>query len=170
MPNVARVLKEEIARIARKEVKAAVAPGRKASVRLRKDVAGLKGQVASLEMESKSLQALLKRMAASQPATAAVPDTGKKPRITAKGLRSLRRKLGLSQAEFAGLIGVSRQAVANWEKRQGAVRVRETTKSAILPLRTIGAREARKRLMEMKVKKSKQAASKRGKRGKRRGN
>ena len=49
MPNIARVLKEEISRISRKEAKAAVAPIRKPSVRLRKDVADLKRRLALME-------------------------------------------------------------------------------------------------------------------------
>jgi len=44
MPNVAAVLKAEIARISRKEAKAAVSPIRKPSVRLRKDVANSTGR------------------------------------------------------------------------------------------------------------------------------
>ena len=44
MPNVMKVLKDEISRISRKEAKAAVSPVRKPSVRLRKHVANSTGR------------------------------------------------------------------------------------------------------------------------------
>ena len=37
----------------------------------------------------------------------------------------------------------------NWEKATGAVRVRETTRAALLSIRRIGARGAKKRLADM---------------------
>ena len=160
MPNVAKVLKEEISRISRKEAKAAVAPIRRPSVRHRKDIANLKRRVAALEKESQRLVALLKRVQSAAPALAAAPEAEGKARITAKGMRSLRRKLGLSQADFAKLIGITTPAVSHWEQRQGALRVRPATRKAILSIRGLGAREARRRLVEMKPAK---AASKRRK-------
>ena len=162
MPNVAKVLKEEIARISRKEAKAAIGPIRKPSVRLRRDVADLKSRMARMEQTVKGLQAMLSKVAATQPAV--IPEGEKKARITAKGMRSLRRKLRLSQNEFATLIGISGQAVSHWEKQQGALRLRDATRAEILPLRDLGARDARKMLEAMKPKK---ATSKRGRRGKR---
>jgi hypothetical protein len=36
-----------------------------------------------------------------------------------------------------------------WEQNQGALRVRASTRAAILAIRNLGAREARKRLEEM---------------------
>ena len=48
-------------------------------------------------------------------------------RITAKGMRSLRRKLRLTQAEFARLAGVSTPTVWQWEKKTGALKVRGET-------------------------------------------
>ena len=62
MPNIARVLKEEIARISRKEAKAAVSPIRKPSVRYRKDIADLKRRMESLEKTNKELVARLAKI------------------------------------------------------------------------------------------------------------
>ena len=163
MPNVMKVLKEEIARISRKEVKAAVAPIRRPSAKLRRHVANLKRRVAQLERETKRLHALLKTMETSRSAAASVPEAEQKARITAKGMRSLRRKLRLSQAEFAALARVTGPAVAIWEGKEGPLRVRSTTRKAILALRGIGAREARKRLADLKLQKPREAVSKRRK-------
>jgi len=70
-------------------------------------------------------------------------------RVTAKGMRSLRRKLGLTQVGFARLVGVSGQNVYQWEHKRGAIRVRDATKKAIFAVRDLGARESRRRLQDM---------------------
>jgi DNA-binding transcriptional regulator YiaG len=150
MPNVATVLKEEITRLARKEAKAAVAPVRKPSVRLRKDAADLKRRVALLEKETKRLQVLLANLEATQPATA--PEAEKKGWISGKGIKSLRRKLGLSQAELAALVGVSNNTIYLWERNSGMLTLRKATKATLFSVRGIGARAARQRLEEMKTK------------------
>ena len=64
-------------------------------------------------------------------------------------MRSLRRKLHLSAVDFARLLDVTGQAVHMWEKRNGPIRVRHTTRAAILSIRTLGAREAKARLAGM---------------------
>ena len=158
MPNIAKVLKDEISRISRKEVKAAVSPLRRPSVRSRRDLANLKRRVALLEKESKRLQSMLAGVTKAQHVP--VPETVERVRMTAKGVTSLRRKLRLSQVQFAALLGVSPQIVQVWEKKQGTLKLRDTTKAAILSARAMGAREAQERLAEIpkkakKVRKSK---------------
>ena len=110
MPDIAKVLKEEISRIARKEAKAAVAPIRKPSTRLRKDVADLKRRLALMEKANKEVQSRLAKLVAAQPVAPSTESVGR-GWISGKGIKSLRKRLGLSQTEFAKLIGVSDQAV-----------------------------------------------------------
>jgi DNA-binding XRE family transcriptional regulator len=150
MPNVASVLKQEIARIARKEIKSAAAPVRRASVRARRDLADLKRRLALLEKANHELQGHVARLRAAQPA---MPETGRRARLTAKGLRSLRRKLGLSQTDMGRLIRISGQAVAHLEQQQGALKVRNATRAALLAVRGLGAREARKQLAALAAQK-----------------
>jgi len=45
---------------------------------------------------------------------------------TADGVKNLRTALGLTQAEFAEWIGVSKQSVVNWERQRGALNLRAT--------------------------------------------
>jgi DNA-binding transcriptional regulator YiaG len=168
MPNVAKVLKEEIARISRKVAKAAVTSIRKPTVRLRKDVADLKRRLAVLEKANKELQASLAKVEAAQPATP--PEQTSRAWISGKGIKTLRKRLGLSQADFARLLGVSMQIVQVWEKKPGMLTLRKDTKAAVFAVRGIGAREAKKRLEEMKAKQkvkrpreAKKPMSKRGK-------
>lgn len=147
MPNIAKVLKQEISRIARKEARAAVAPLRKPHGRARIDIAGLKRRVALLEQANKQLQDRLAQCG-DAPAAAATEPSGK-GWISGKGVRSLRKRLGLLQAEFATLVGVSTQAVHTWESKPGLLRLRKAPKAAVLAARSLGAREARKRLAEL---------------------
>ena len=79
-------------------------------------------------------------------------------RISGKGVRSLRQKLGLSQEAFAKLVGVSPNCVYQWESKPGMLRLRANTRAAVLAARGLGAREAKAKLAEMAtVKKAKPA-------------
>ena len=70
MPNIAKVIKEEISRISRHEAKVAVTPIRKPTIRLRRDVAALKTRLAALEKAFRDIQALMAKCKAAQPAPA----------------------------------------------------------------------------------------------------
>ncbi|MBZ5588475.1 MAG: hypothetical protein LAO05_07925 [Acidobacteriia bacterium] len=148
MPNIAKVLKDEVARITRGETRKALASVRRPAAGLRRTTADLKRRVAQLEKELRSLRKTIEGLAKAHPPSAA--EGTDKARITAKGMRSLRRKLRLSGQEFAKLLGVSPQVVYWWEKSSGRLRVRRTTRAAILATRGIGSREARRRLAEIK--------------------
>jgi DNA-binding transcriptional regulator YiaG len=160
MSNVMKVLRDEITRLARKEVKASVSKVHKPTVQLKHDVAALKRIVVALAKDNRRLQGIMDQIVKNQPAQAS-EETGK-ARLTGKGIRSLRRKLRLSQVDFGRLIGVTAQAVVNMEKKNGSLAVRKVTRAAILAIRGIRAREAASRLVEMKVEK-KVPAKRRGK-------
>ncbi len=164
MPNIAKVLKEEISRISRHEAKVATAPIRKPTIRLRKDVANLKTRVGTLEKVCKELLSAVSQCQAAQPAPA--PEEAEKGWISGKGIRSLRKRLGLSQGEFAKLAGVSDQAVYLWEQKSGMLKLRSETKAAVFAVRGIGAREARKRLAAMAPARAAKKSSKPARRGK----
>ena len=51
MPNIAAVLKEEIARVARKELRGDTARFKKASAQYRSDIAALKRRITELEKQ-----------------------------------------------------------------------------------------------------------------------
>ena len=56
MPNIATVLKEEILRLARKEVRRQTSVLRKASAQYRKDIAVMKRQISSLQRKVPPLE------------------------------------------------------------------------------------------------------------------
>lgn len=139
MPNIASVLKDEIARIARRELRPQAEALKKAVAHQRSEIAALKRRLAALERE---LAASGRRAARGLPAPA---DAAPAPRrFSAKGLRALRQRLGLSVVEMGALLGVSGQTIYNWEA--ASTRPREAQIAAIAALRGIGKREAAARL------------------------
>jgi DNA-binding transcriptional regulator YiaG len=141
MPNFVKHLKEEITRLARKEIKVVVSRFRKDSSRVRRVVSELKRRLAALEKENRQLA-----RNAARPADVPAKEKGPRARFTAKGMRSLRRRLGLTAAQLGKLLGTTAQTVYNWEHKQGALRLRTVTREGILQIRDLRAREAREAL------------------------
>ena len=157
MPNIAKVLKDETARIARREANSAVGPAAKAARGLKHTAAQLKRRIAVLEKEVRALQKAVGTLRTVQPSATVTP--GDKARITAKGMRSLRRRLGLTGQDFAKLLGITPQVVYTWEKANGPLRVRQKTRAAILAVRELGARDARRRLDQTNAAKARRRAA-----------
>jgi DNA-binding transcriptional regulator YiaG len=137
MSNVASVLKEEIARVARKEVRRETAALKKASATYRSEIAALKRR--ALEME-RQLRRVGKGGTASAQVAADDLSASQGTRFSAKSMASQRRRLGLSATECGLLIGASAQSIYNWE--EGKARPRAQHLPAIFALRNLGRREA----------------------------
>ena len=143
MPNIGSVLKEEISRLARRELRGQVEGMRKASAQYRRHIAALKRQVAKLESQVSLLQGKVLNQVAAAPA-----DSGsKRVRFVPKALRSQRERLGLSAADYGRLVGVSAQSVYNWEHETARPRGGQIMRLAAL--RAMGKREARARLEQL---------------------
>lgn len=140
MPNVASLLKAEIVRLARKEVRNEIGSLRKTSTTQRRQIAALKREVATLQRQAKGLVRQASGGSKAKPEEAAES----KARFTAKGFRSMRTRLGLSAAELATLLEVSPQSVYNWEHQKSLPRRSQV--AAIAALRSMGKKEARQRL------------------------
>jgi len=150
MPNIASVLKSEIARLARKEVRAATEGLKKVIAAQRAEATALKRKVLDLEKALKSLSR--GRTSAASPSQAeAVSSTEARSgiRFSAKGLATNRRRLGLSAADFGLLVGASGQSVYLWEAGRALPRVKSL--AAIVELRGIGKKEAAGRLAALKA-------------------
>ena len=144
MPNIASLLKQEITRLSRREIRNEVASIKKASATYRRDIAALKRHVAELQRKSTSLTKSVARSGVTAPALPERP-----VRFVAKGLVSLRKRLGLSAAGLGSILGVSEQAVYNWETKKAVPR--KDTFAAIIALRGVGKREAQQRLQQVKA-------------------
>ncbi|MEP7297501.1 MAG: helix-turn-helix transcriptional regulator [Burkholderiales bacterium] len=146
MPNIASILKSEISRVARKEVRAEIATLKTAVNTYRTEIAALKRRAHSLESEVKRLG---KAMGAVTKPAADEPDASK-IRFTAKGLAAQRRRLGLSANDLGLLVGTTSQSIYNWE--EGTARPRAKYLPAIIALRTIGKKDAAARLAILREK------------------
>jgi DNA-binding transcriptional regulator YiaG len=143
MPNIASVFKDEILRLARKEIRKQTSVLRKASTQYRRDIAEMKRRVADLQRKVAPLEKQVLRNASTQ-----APEVdAEHVRFTAKGLRSQRERLGLSAADCGKLIGVTDQTIYNWEHE--TARPRKEQVALIASLRRIGKREARARLEQL---------------------
>jgi DNA-binding transcriptional regulator YiaG len=144
MPNIANVLKDEIQRIARKEIKTSASELHKYNIYLKKNLAELRKQLAAMKQDVRQL----KKIQGKQPKaeTGVTSGAAEKLRFSAKGIRSLRSKWKLSQADFAKLVGVSGLAVYQWERKEGKLALRQATKSKLAEIRGLGRKEALKQL------------------------
>ncbi|QIL80241.1 helix-turn-helix domain-containing protein [Diaphorobacter sp. HDW4A] len=113
MPNIAALLKSEISRVARKEVRAETDSLRKLLSAQRSAIAALKREIAELRKESKRPAAPRKALQADMEAPQ--PDEVKR-RFSAKRLAAHRQKTGLSAADYGALVGVSGQSVYHYEQ------------------------------------------------------
>jgi DNA-binding transcriptional regulator YiaG len=151
MSNVVKILKTEIAKISKREAKSATQAIGKSNTWLRKVVADLKKRVVLLEKENRRLMATVKKYQVEPPQKVDQEETSK-ARLTSRGIRSLRRRLRLSQLDFGKLLGAASHSVYLWEKKEGALRLRDKTRQALLSIRGLSAGEARARLEEAKGK------------------
>jgi DNA-binding transcriptional regulator YiaG len=142
MPNIASILKEEIIRLSRKELRASTEHLKKAVTGYRSEIAALKRRVATLERQSKNTAKVVGK---------ALPHKDQeidgKHRWSAKGLAKHRQRLGLSAADYGALLGVSALSVYKWEG--GEVRPRAQYLPAIAVVRRLGKKEALARLEQL---------------------
>ena len=168
MANLANALKEEISRLARKEIRQQTAETAKSAAKCERDIVALKRQIEDLQRKLSSprtqdaptqtaskTKASKKTAPKKQDASAAsaasaggdASASGKqssRARFSAKGLKANRERLGLSADNYGRLIGVSGLSIYNWEQEKA--RPRESSIAALMTIRGIGKREAAKRL------------------------
>lgn len=155
--NIGSFLKAEISRLSRREIRKEVATLKKASASYRREIAALKRHVVALQRKSSAIA----KQTATVVATVPHASSDRPVRFVAKGLRSLRARLGLSAPQLARLLGVSEQSVYNWETKKATPR--KEVLAAIIAMRTLGKREAQQRLDAVKsVQRGKRSKAKRG--------
>jgi DNA-binding transcriptional regulator YiaG len=143
MPNIAAVLKEEISRLARKEIRRQTNALRNASAQYRRGIAEMKRWVSDLQHKVASLERQVLKDVSPQVTEA----DAKRVRFTAKGLRSQRKRLELSAADYGKLVGVTGQTIYSWER--GTSRPRKHQLARITSVRGMGKRQARARLEQL---------------------
>jgi len=137
MSNIATALKDEIARVARREIRRETSFLKKASTTYRFEIAALKRRVNELERQ---LRRIGKGSGPADAVAANDETSSRRTRFSARSMAAQRRRLGLSAAECGLLIGASAQSVYNWE--EGKARPRVQHLPAIFALRHLGRRQA----------------------------
>lgn len=148
MPNIAAVLKDEIRRLAKKEIKAEIGTTKNAVVQYRKDIAKLKRLVQVQQKELSFLKAQEQKRLGQQP-TAEEPIDN--VRFSARSVKAQRNRLKLSAEDYGKLVGVSPLTIYSWE--QGKSRPRKAQLARLVAVRGIGKREALAKLEVLNGKK-----------------
>jgi DNA-binding transcriptional regulator YiaG len=143
MPNIGTVLKSEVSRISRKAVRDETEALKKSITQYRSQIADLKRRMQALEQQVKRLGKVTAKVA---PAQAEAVASGPQVRFSAKSLASQRRRLGLSAAALARILGVSALSIYKWES--GNTRPRAKQIEAIAALRKMGRRDVAAQLGE----------------------
>ena len=156
MPTLAALLKEEISKIAHKEVqdqvrelKKTVREQRDAIARLEKQIGPAKTKAKAKAKTKAKAKAKAEPVAAKPAAKASKAPTGdkrKQPRIAPNTIKKHRRRLKLSQAELGKLLNVSTNTVLRWEA--GSSKPRGKHLPELAKLRSISQRELKNQLGE----------------------
>lgn len=141
--TIAKAFKAETLRLAKKVVRAETASLRSSVAAQRKQIAALKRQIGDLQRQSKATQSQTKKLSVQ------VPDAAvkrRKPRFSPELMALRRKKLGLSQAQFGKLLGVSAISILKYEK--GSTIPRARTLEAFQAISSLGKRAALARIGE----------------------
>jgi len=152
MANLVATLKEEIQRLARKEIKAQTSSTKQAVAQYRREIAKLKRQVREQEKKIAFLEAQERKRLGQPPAA---EGTVEGVRFSARSVKSQRERLGLSAADYAKLVGVSALTIYNWEQEKS--RPRKEQLASLVAVRGIGKREALARLELLRAEEEKAA-------------
>ncbi|MBE7416744.1 MAG: hypothetical protein HS128_03170 [Ideonella sp.] len=145
MASTASLLKTEIARLARKVVRADTEALKRAVSKYRSEIAALKRRADALEQQLRHTG----RVKAS-PNPPRSEDQASGFRFSPKGLASHRKRLGLSANDMGKLLGASGQSVYKWES--GEARPRAANMPGIAAVRSLGRRDVAKILATLKNK------------------
>jgi DNA-binding transcriptional regulator YiaG len=140
MPNLAQTLKQEISRIARKEVRDDIAALRKAVTAHRSEIAALKRTVKELGTQLRMAQKAVRRAAPVVVEHKDAGRPGRKPSFSAERLKAKRQALGMNQVQMAQLLGISSLSLWKWES--GQVTPRPSMLERYFAAMKMGKREA----------------------------
>ena len=145
MGKVGSIIKSEIIRLAKGEM-------RQVSVPLGRDVRSLKNTVSQLRKSVLSLERFAaqkqKELSKREIRLEAPPEEIKQSRFSPRLLQSLRKRLGITQKELAILAGVTVGAAHLWET--GKFRPKDTKRSVLVALKKLNRREVRE-LLNQKI-------------------
>jgi len=143
MAKLEQVLRSEIIRLARKQIRIVCISLAREVRQLKRRVSQMGKTVAGLDKIRVELEA---KRAAEGVKLEAPEEKVKAARLSPLLIKKLRARLGVSQGQLARLVGVSRQAMAFWEL--GKSRPQGQNRAALVALRGVGRREVKRMLVE----------------------
>jgi DNA-binding transcriptional regulator YiaG len=150
MGKLEEAMKAEIARLARKEAKTLLKDVKEQVRKLKKEVTALKKASRRREKAAKENARKLSRVYTPELLLEPQdPETVENSRLSPGLIRKLRRKLKITQANLADLVGVSVNSIVNWEK--GRTNPSEEYKAKIIALRQYGRTDVRDMLEEFET-------------------
>ena len=144
MGKLESAIKDEITRIAKNQAKEATKKLKDEISRLKTKTSSLSSEITKLKKQRDSDKV---RQRAEKIRKSAAEDP-KSIRINGKWLKSLRRRLKVTQTEFGALVGASLPSVANWEANKSIPK--DESKAKIAALRQMSSRDAKKLLEDAK--------------------
>ena len=147
MPNLAAVLRKEVCRLAKREIKSQTSAIRQAVVQFRRDIARLKREVREQAREISFLKGQDQGRLRQPPAKVEEPLEG--VRFSPRSVKAQRRRLRLSAADYGKLVGVSGLTIYHWE--HGQARPHKERLTALVAIRGLGRREAMGKMALLKV-------------------
>ncbi|MCY3761587.1 MAG: helix-turn-helix transcriptional regulator [Gemmatimonadetes bacterium] len=134
MPDLGKALREEMSRVAGRELRSALNPLNDQIRSLEREVTALRSQIGGGQgTAAKSTGKPSGNAKAAAPTQTAI-------RITPASIKKHRKRLRLSQAQMGKLLGVSAITILNWE--QGKSKPRAANREAIAELRGMGRKDA----------------------------
>jgi len=148
MAKIEGVIKSEIVRLAKREIRTVFIPLRSEVRKIRSKVSALSKGVTSINRLAKGLH-----LEEAKPKLEATPEEVKVARLTPERIRGLRKKLGISQRELGILTGVTIGAAASWES--GKFKPKGEKKAALVALCKLRKRDVKKMLAQKAEQRSK---------------
>ena len=134
MPDLGKAIRDEISRVAGKDLRAAVNELNEEIRSLQREVSELKSQIGGVQ------EATVKPSGPSGDAKSAAKNETVSVRVTPSSIKKHRKRLRLSQAQMGKLLGVSAITILNWE--QGKSKPRAANREALAELRSMGLKDA----------------------------
>ena len=142
MAKLESIIKSEIQRLSKHEVRSVFLP-------LRREVWAMRLKLSKLIKSFIVLDRLAKEISkakSAEPKLEASPEEVKASRLTPERIAGLRKKLGISQRELGVMVGATTGAVASWER--GKFKPRGEKKVALVALRKLRKRDVKQMLTE----------------------
>ena len=133
MPDLGKALREEMSRVAGRELRSALNP-------LNDQIRSLEREVTALRSQISGAQGTAAKSTGKPSGNAKAAATQTAIRITPASIKKHRKRLRLSQAQMGKLLGVSAITILNWE--QGKSKPRAANREAIAELRGMGLKDA----------------------------